>query len=382
MLFSSLTMMEQLFEVSSLEIFRKKVFLARLILLVLVVLVEMAGGFKVRYWNYLSPEETFQQVTVDRRTGTVFAAGRSTLLKLTGGTLVPLARYASGTAGPSSSGDEAKILEIDYASERLLCCGSVRSGLCSVFSLNDLSGGTLDPDNPANYLAGTGTVFAFFGTGSYLHVARTYYGQQLGLLSSKAITSSVLQVTASNLSYHLQSVAEFDFVSAAKTDYIVRYVYGFEHGEFVYFLTVQRQSMFAGDLAYETKLVRFCRNDTDRRKSYVELSLTCRAKASVATFFDVAQAAHVGRRRFAQRPGTPANEMVLYVLMGKSVQDGWSPEPSYGTGLCVFTMTDINADFTRAQTDCYQGYGSLLPWVTPEEKSCSRNVSSPPQAGA
>lgn len=370
--------MEQFFEVSSLTYFRKKALLARLILL-LLVLVEMAGGFKVGFWNYLASDDanaTFQQVTVDRRTGTVFAAGKNSLLKLNGGTLIPLARYESGTETLSSSSD-IKILEIDYALERVLFCGSARNGLCSVFSLNDLSGGTLDPENPANYLAGTGTVFAFFGSGSYLHVARTYHGQQL---SPKVISSSVLQVNASNLSYRLQPVAEFDFVAATRTDYIVRYVYGFEHGKFVYFLTVQRQSIYVDDLAYETKLVRFCRNDTERRDSYAELSLTCRAKTSAATFFNVAQAAHVAPmwRQLAKRFGrTPVDdETVLYVLMAKSVLNGWPPEPSYGTGLCAFTLTDINADFSRAQKDCYQGYGSLLPWVTPGGKSCSKNVSS------
>lgn len=258
--------MERFLEVSSLTIFLKKVILARFILL--LVLVEMAGGFKAGFWSYLAPDDanaTFQQVTVDRRTGTVFAAGKNSLLKLSGGTLVPLARYESGTA-TLGSGNDAKILEI--ASERLLFCGSARNGLCSVFSLNDLSGGTLDPENPANYLAGTGTVSAFFGSDSYLHVARTrtYRGQRP---SPKVISSSVLQVSASNLSYHLQSVARLDFVAAANTEYVVRYVYGFEHGKFVYFLTVQQQSTFADELAYETRLTRFCRDDAELHVAHV-----------------------------------------------------------------------------------------------------------------
>lgn len=370
--------------------------------LVVVEMLTGAGSLKVGLWNYVSKDDqaTFQQVTVEAKTGAVFVGGRNSVVKLSG-TLKPMAQYRTGpvpvpvdsTRCPGDANgcrlhdvdNFAKILEIidnENDSGILLFCGSARYGSCSVLSPNDLSAySALDADSPSTYLAGTGTVYAFFGgevnASRLLHVARTYDERPVNISTFVLSSSILLPSNSSSAGWQLRPVASFDFEPSAKPRYLVRYVYGFEHGAFVYFVTVQRESTSAEDLAFETKLVRVCRDGSKTSESYTELSLNCQQKTSVATFFNVAQAAHLGPMglEFSRRFGYPTGETALYVLMARSETDSWIPDPKYGSGLCVFGMTEVRAAFAHAQSDCYQGNGRLLSWVTYMEPMCSKNVS-------
>jgi len=59
------------------------------------------------------------------------------------------------------------------------------------------------------------------------------------------------------------------------TDFMFRFVTGFEHSGFVYFVTVQREYPAAPQSSLVTRLVRLCPRDV-AFQSYTELTLQCR----------------------------------------------------------------------------------------------------------
>lgn len=384
--------MEQTLPGVLLMIVRQRLFTVVLFLLCIEMFITVSS-LRVGFWSYTATDDfaTFQQVTVDAETGNVFAASRNSIFKFngllklvtqlkTGPVLDDLRCHPNDVdcSREKMMDNNAKILEIDPSLNCLLFCGSIQQGLCSALSLNNLTLRKFDAANPANFVGGKETVYAFYASSFQnsfsLFVARTYDGRPLHF-SIKAISALSLHEIP-NSSIWLQSAASLDFELSAKSQYVVRYIYGFTHGGFVYFVTVQRESM-VDEHSFETRLVRICQNDSNFY-SYTEVTLTCRMKNSVATFLNVAQAAvfvPVGKD-FSKRFGLPEDEVALYVLMARSRKESWQPDASYGSGVCLYTLTDIRKAFTKAQQDCYRGYGRLLPWITYMEPRCSSNVSS------
>ena len=385
--------MEQTLPGVLLTIIRKRLFTVGLFLLCIEVLITVSSS-RVGFWSYTTTDDfaTFQRITVDAKTGDVFAAGKNSIFKFNG-LLKLVTQFKTGPViddlrcHPSDvdcsretmMDNNAYILEIDPSLNCLLFCGSVQQGLCSVLSLNNLTLRTLhEVNNSSNYLGGGETAYAFYASEGFesslsLFAARTYDGRSLHH-SAKAISALSLHEMP-NSSIGFQLTASLDFEPSVKSEYIVRYIYGFTHGGFAYFVTVQRESLI-DEHSFVTRLVRFCQNDSNFY-SYTEVTLTCRKKNSVATFLNAAQAALLAPvgKDFSRRFGLPEDEVGLYILMARSREKSWQPDAAYGSGLCLYTLTDIRKAFTKAQQDCYRGYGRLLPWITHMEPRCSRNVS-------
>jgi len=181
----------------------------------------------------------------------------------------------------------------------------------------------------------------------------------------------------------------------------VRYVDGgqFEHGRFVYFVTVQPETVpiaAAGNLtdpALVTRLVRFCRNDDSAFYSYAELTLSCAVNHMSATSivraaqFVRAKSARRNddddgsrRRRFSASDGDYENDRLLVLADGyQTTMDASNSGGKTGSGMrsvmCVYRMSQLRKEFTRAVKDCFGGRGRLLPWAHPNDQNCSEDVS-------
>ncbi|KAK2147484.1 hypothetical protein LSH36_550g02014, partial [Paralvinella palmiformis] len=343
------------------------------------------------------------QVTVDPDTGDVFVAGSNVVARLD----PDLKSYASLRTGPvldsvtcdpadprscrglSPHDNEARILEVDPDGGRLIFCGTVRQGLCSVIPTDDLSAlRNLSTTNEANYAGSRETNFAFFAgdvddddSRRSLYVASTYDGRPLSL-SQPAL--SARRLARSGTGYRLEYASDDDMGSLRRRtavaidetyieDYRVKYVYGFEYKGFAYFVTLQRQNIDTTG-SFEARLARVCRNDPGFY-SYTELRLSCRKMNGITTFYNIPQAAFladVGDLR--NRVGATREDKVLYVLYGRSKdKDNDTADPSYGTGLCGYSMSGVEEEFVKAQKNCYMEKGSLLEWIQPN-RHCRKDL--------
>ena len=335
-------------------------------------------GSNLNLWHFDDVNgSTFQQIAVDDETGQVFAAGLNTLYRFN----KILERLDFCQTGPVMDCDttidrtcvrtdnDAKVFQISPHLNRILYCGSGLSGLCSVYQMNDLRlTQSLNESRRSSYTGGKVEVMAVMrskyiesnSAESTIYLASIPDGQYHPL-SSPALSARELSLSStSTLELNFKTTTKdqrtmlMDFNSALRSVHIVRYVHGFVSDGFVYFVTVQKDST-TGD-NYDTRLVRFCQSDFT---SYSELSLTCRKKSSLATFFNVAQAgvlSGVGNDT-ARRFGLKYNEEVLYLTMGRSDMGSWQASEEYGSGLCMFFMHDIRQHFVRAQKECYQRQG-------------------------
>ena len=366
-----------------------------------------AGSFNILKYEASPVEDltTFQQVKVDPTTGNVFVAGTNKLYKLDEH-MNFLDLVKTGPVQESApcedpncidnlveTDNEAKVLEVDPTSGSLVFCGSTNLGICSVLPMLDLQGfQQLNKSNGLNFIGGKSDVFAFFGNGGSvensiptLYSANTYDGRP-SYYTQRALAAKRLERKNGkfNFEYLFESgqtgaFTAIDFDPVHKKDYIVKYIYGFEHKGFTYFLTVQRRDIYENS-KYTTKLVRVCQNDIGFY-SYTELELTCRKKNGITMFYDVAQAGYLAPigDELASKFGISDSQYALYVAFGSAKDRGMlsDPDPDKGTGICMYAMNSVRKEFTKVQSDCYRGTGSLLPWIISEAPNCVSSVSKP-----
>jgi hypothetical protein len=339
------------------------------------------------------------QVTVDSETGDVYVAGKNVIVKLdkdlknsvslkTGPVLDSVTCDPANSRlcnGQTLHDNDAQILEIDPDSGNLVFCGTVHQGLCSIIPRNDLSVlQNMTVANKVNYAGSRQTTYAFYGhagdnSGSTLYVGTTYDGRPLEL-SQPALSGR--RIVRTENSYQMEYVYENLTLNERSAisiheryiqDYRVKYIHGFEHKGFTYFLTLQRQNIDTTGF-FEARLARVCQNDPGFY-SYTELRLSCRKMNGVTTFYNIPQAAFlsdVGDLR--HRLNAVWSDKILYVLYGRSKdKDNDTADPSFGTGLCGYTMSGIEEEFVKAQRNCYMEKGSLLEWIMPNQ-NCQKDV--------
>ena len=379
-----------------------------------ILIIHLSSGAKL---NMLIHEETlrpteFQQIAQDRF-GNVYIAGRNVLYKLTDGLRLidhvtdkaltgpirdgldcaPIA--GSNCRSAVSTDNDAVILEPFPEGDYLLFCGSVHQGLCSVYPMADLGNEhRLDAANVANLIGNRKSSVAFFGHGNpmfseghTLYVGMSHDGRPMQY-SPKAVSAREIKQDQSgskfmyDISYTYQAnniVSGIDIDSGHKEDYIVKYVYGFEHEGFSYFVTVQRQDLITEK--YTTKLVRVCQKDP-RFYSYTEVEISCRKAELHSTFYNIAQAAYLSPvgHELASKFSFADGEQVLFVAFGKAgeasgdQEEGDTANRTFGHGICMYTMSDIRKNFQDTQKSCYNGFGSLLPWINRDSPRCRIDV--------
>lgn len=347
--------------------------------------------------RYLETLSDLQMVTIDKRNGSVFAAGTNVVYRFDKflGQVVSASKtgtergHCKQSAGECSN--EARILERIPNSESLLLCGSGRYGLCSVIDGESMNTTDMNASNRLSYAGGKESVFGFFSQSlangalkpAVLYVASSYDGRPSNVSSSSASSVSALLLEkrrgpSFSIRYHFEdgdTKSALEIGPTQRSNYDVRYVYGFEHKGFAYFVTVQRESMVSDSL-YETKLARVCQQDSGFF-SYTEINLACRKSGISSQFYNIALAAYMStpggelRRKLRLSP----DEKVLYIAFGQSVPNHSSAVPASGSVLCLYSMADVRKAFTTAQVTCYRGSGRLLPWISPSEPPCKTNVS-------
>ncbi|KAM4676436.1 hepatocyte growth factor receptor isoform 2-T2 [Discoglossus pictus] len=148
-----------------------------------------------------------------------------------------------------------------------------------------------------------------------------------------------------------------------RDSYPIRYIYTFKSDDFVYFLTVQRESL--DSQTFHTRIVRFCSSDTELH-SYMEMPLECiytekrRKRSARKEIFNILQAAFIAKpgEALAEEMGFSPRDDVLYAVFAQSKPD--SSEPMNRSAVCAVSVKTINEFFQnivdKDNTECLEHF--------------------------
>lgn len=276
----------------------------------------------------------------------------------------------------------------DFYDPELFSCGTVGNGVCKRHMLED---GQQDIDkvncmglqnrDGSEYIAGpAGTQIVNIVVGS---VVRFFVANSEPLDPSPGSSPRLHHTISVRKMWETQDRFEFvskqsymDLAPGLRGNYPLNYVYSFQSGPYVYFLTVQRES--SSSKAFHTRIVRMCSFDLELLH-YVEMPFECiysekgRRRRSTQMVFNVLQAAHVAKagRDLAKEMGLKENDDVLFAAFARSKPD--SPEPLASSTVCVISVPEINKFFKDFMQ---QGHTKPLYHLSSAELKPYNQVSS------
>uniref|UniRef100_A0A452QT04 MET proto-onco, receptor tyrosine kinase n=1 Tax=Ursus americanus TaxID=9643 RepID=A0A452QT04_URSAM len=141
-----------------------------------------------------------------------------------------------------------------------------------------------------------------------------------------------------------------DVLPEFRDSYPIKYVHAFESNHFIYFLTVQRETLDAQ--TFHTRIIRFCSVDSGLH-SYMEMPLECiltekrRKRSTREEVFNILQAAYVSKpgAHLAKQIGANLNDDILYGVFARSKPD--STEPMNRSAVCAFPIKYVNEFFNK-----------------------------------
>ncbi|KAH8272469.1 hypothetical protein KR044_006353, partial [Drosophila immigrans] len=348
---------------------------------------------------------------VDTITGRVFVGGVNRLYQLS----PDLELHETVKTGPQNDSVECTILDcplnavrmptnnynkvllIDRATSRLIACGSLFQGTCTVRNLQNVSIVEHEvPDAVVANDANSSTV-AFIAPGppqhpvtNVMYVGVTYtnnspYRSEIPAVASRSLEKTkMFQIASSAVTTGTRTFIN----SYARESYLVNYVYGFSSERFSYFLTTQlKHSHHSSPKEYITKLVRICQEDSNYY-SYTEIPVECISDAQGGTKFNLVQAGFLGKPSsdLAQSLGISIQDDVLFAVFSK----GDSNIPTNNSALCIYSLKSVRRKFMQNIKFCFNGNGMRgLDFISPSmpcvltklqtigEDFCGLDVNSP-----
>lgn len=279
-----------------------------------------------------------------------------------------------------------------YYDDQLISCGSVSGGVCHRHIIH--------PDNPADIESEVHCMYSPRVDGEAdncpdcvvstlgTKVLVTEKDRFVNFFVGNTVTSMfqpphVLHSISVRRLKETQDGFEFltdqsyiDILPQFRDSYPIKYVHAFENDHFVYFLTVQRESL--DSQAFHTRIVRFCTLDSEMR-SYMEMPLECiftekRRKRSIRKeVFNILQAAYVSKPGavLAHEMGLGLNDDILYGVFAQSKPD--SSEPTNRSAVCAVSVRTINEFFNKIVDK--QNMKCLQHFYGKESRYCLNRVS-------
>jgi len=295
-----------------------------------------------------------------------------------------------------------KALLIDYNNSRLISCGSLFQGICTIRSLGNISLVEEVVDGPIVANTAEDSTFAFIAPGpqnhpgipetQVLYVGVSYTGNSYLRSEVPAITSRSLEpenlLEVANAS--ISSGTQMFINSLARESYPINYVYGFSSGGFSYFLTTQKKRTSSS--TFHSRLVRVCQNDPDYY-SYTEVPIECTGREFLRDYgryeqfnYSLAKAAYLGKPGLdlANDLGVNVTDDVLFVVMStpKLLIEGdeyYTPigGPTAYSALCIYSLKSIETMFTSNIKRCFDGEGTTgLEFIRPTQQ-CIKTKHNP-----
>jgi len=354
----------------------------------------------------------FHQLVVDKNTGRVYIGAVNRLYQLS----TNLEQMISTVTGPrldsphcsvlpdcppqvekKMSNNVNKALVIDYSDSRLISCGSLFQGVCTVRSLRNISNIEATIKEPVVANNATASTVAFIAPGppnppitQVMYVGVTYtgngpYRSEVPAVSSRSLDSaSLFQIAQTAVTTGTRMFVN----SLARERYPINYIHGFASEGFSYFLTTQMRQ--TSPSPYHSKLVRVCHDDSDYY-SYTEIPIDC---VSQGLSYSLIQAAYVGKpgSDLAAELGVTAQDDVLFgVFSTPDESEGdITSKPSQRSALCVYSLKSIRRKFMSNIQRCFTGEGARgLDFISPSlrcintkltqigEQFCGLDVNTP-----
>ncbi|KAK1166950.1 plexin-A4 [Acipenser oxyrinchus oxyrinchus] len=347
-------------------------------------------------------EWTFNHLAVDIRNGNVYLGAVNIIYKLSGDLKVQV----NHETGPDDDNPKCyppkvvqpcnepltitnninKMLLIDYKENRLLACGGLYQGICKLLRLEDLFKLGEPSHKKEHYLSGVndsasvfGVIVSYKDSDDKLFIATAVDGkpEYFPTISSRKLTRNSEADGMFAYVFHDEFVASMIKIPSDTftiiPDFDIYYIYGFNSGNFVYFLTLQPEmtsptGSTTKEQVYTSKLVRLCKEDT-AFNSYVEVPIGCEKNGIEYRLLQAAYLSKAGAI-LARSLGISPGDDVLYTIFSKGQKRRIkSPEES---ALCVFVLKNINDRIKDRLQSCYKGEGTLdLAWLKVKDIPCS-----------
>lgn len=340
----------------------------------------------------------FNHMVVDKNTGRVFVGAVNRLYQLS----PDLELVMSDVTGPEDDSPECSVIDcpsnvvkkktdnvnkalvIDYTTSRLISCGSLFQGMCSVRNLHNISDVAASVKEAVVANNATASTVAFIAPGppnppvtQVMYVGVTYtgnspYRSEVPAVSSRSLDKDKMFMIAATA---VTTGTRMFINSLARERYPINYVYGFASEGFSYFLATQMK--YSSPSPFISKLVRVCFDDSNYY-SYTEIPIDCISEGGKS--YNLVQAGFVGKpgSDLASDLGITAQDDVLFAVFSESEQtegEG-SSKPSDFSALCVYSLKAIRRKFMQNIKTCFTGMGNRgLDFISPSH-GCILTVSS------
>ncbi|XP_069500245.1 macrophage-stimulating protein receptor isoform X2 [Ambystoma mexicanum] len=274
---------------------------------------------------------------------------------------------------PQPEDMDNQVLVLDPSEDYLYTCGSSQHGLCYLHRLNPESGEVIEetdclytekennafhcPDCVASPLGTKVTVVQRLYS-SIFFIASTLNSTISSSFSPKSVSIRTLKSSEDGFGSDFQSLT---VLPEYLDTYPIRYVYTFHSGDYVYFLTVQKESV-RGNI-YHSRIVRLSAAETEM-SSYRELVLECRydpkwrrrkrrqVEESRDKLFNLLQAAHLAKAglRLAEEMNINNTDPVLFGAFALSEVD--TDVPQRKSALCAFPLHMIDRAMDKGMDAC------------------------------
>lgn len=357
----------------------------------------------------------FNNLVVDKHTGRVYIGAVNKLYQLS----PDLTLTVSAVTGPKEDSPECSVLPdcrsgvekkltnnvnkalvTDYTDSRLIECGSLFQGVCTVRNLRNISGVEERIREPVVANNATASTVAFIAPGppnppisQVLYVGVTYtdngpYRYEVPAVSSRSLDSgSLFQIAETAVT----TGTRMHVNSLARQRYPINYMYGFSSEGFSYFLTTQMKQSTSSP--FHSKLVRVCQDDSDYY-SYTEIPIECISGGNPSKDYNLVQAAFVGKAGsdLAANLGVTAQDDVLFAVFSESdsSEGEITSKASKHSALCVYSLKSIRRKFMQNIQRCFSGIGARgLDFISPSlncintkltqigEEFCGLDVNTP-----
>ena len=279
-----------------------------------------------------------------------------------------------------------------YYDDQLISCGSVHRGTCQRHVLPPSNTADIESEVHCMYspqadeetsqcpdcvVSALGTKVLLSEKERFINffVGNTINSSYLPDHSLHSISVRRLKETQDGFKF-LTDQSYIDVLPELQDSYPIKYVHAFESNHFIYFLTVQRETLDAQ--TFHTRIIRFCSADSGLH-SYMEMPLECiltekrRKRSTKQEVFNILQAAYVSKpgAQLARQIGANLNDDILYGVFAQSKPD--SSEPMNRSAVCAFPVKYVNEFFNKIVNK--NNVRCLQHFYGPNHEHCFNRVS-------